>query len=375
MTNERHLSVLQKGVEAWNRWRYANYDAVDLTNADLTEASLAKAKLDWTDLSGAKLERANLRGANLVRANLMEVVAIQADFAGADFRGAYFSNPDLAHYTRANLSQADFTEANLSKVDLTGVNFGGACLARADLSGAYLAQTDFRGADLTGANLSGANLIETDMRDAILAECMVYGTSAWNILLDGAVQAFLRITPLEEPAITVDNLEVAQFLYLMLNNEKLRTVIDTITSKAVLILGRFTPERKAALDALRNELRRLNYLSVIFDFDKPVSRDLTETLSTLAHLARFVIADLTDAKSIPQELSMIVPTLYSVPVQPLIQEDDREYGMFEHWQRAPSVLPIYRYWDQDSLLANLKERVITPAELKAKELQPLAPGN
>jgi hypothetical protein len=31
----------------------------------------------------------------------------------------------------------------------------------------------------------------------------------------------------------------------MLNNEKIRDVIDTVTSKAVLILGRFTDERKA----------------------------------------------------------------------------------------------------------------------------------
>jgi hypothetical protein len=30
----------------------------------------------------------------------------------------------------------------------------------------------------------------------------------------------------------------------MLNNQKVRDVIDTITSKAVLILGRFTQERE-----------------------------------------------------------------------------------------------------------------------------------
>ena len=39
--------------------------------------------------------------------------------------------------------------------------------------------------------------------------------------------------------------------YLLLNNEEIRHVIDTITSKVVLILGRFMPERKAILDAIR----------------------------------------------------------------------------------------------------------------------------
>jgi hypothetical protein len=47
---------------------------------------------------------------------------------------------------------------------------------------------------------------------------------------------------------------------LLLHNQKVRDVIDTITSKVVLILGRFTDERKAVLDALREELRKRNYL-------------------------------------------------------------------------------------------------------------------
>jgi hypothetical protein len=106
----------------------------------------------------------------------------------------------------------------------------------------------------------------------------------------------------EHPWITVDDLEVAQFIYLMLHNEKVRQVIDTITSKAVLILGRFTDERKTVLDALREELRKRNYLPILFDFDVPATSDITETVSLLARMARFIIADLTDPSSIPKEL-------------------------------------------------------------------------
>ena len=129
------------------------------------------------------------------------------------------------------------------------------------------------------------------------------------------------ITSEDEPEITVDNIEVAQFIYLLLNNQKVRDVIDTITSKAVLILGRFTEERKAVLDAIREELRRRDYLPILFDFDKPANRDVTETISLLARMARFVVADITDAKAIPQELNVIVPELPSVPVQPLLQRE------------------------------------------------------
>ena len=48
-----------------------------------------------------------------------------------------------------------------------------------------------------------------------------------------------------------------------LSNQKVRNVIDTITSKAVLILGRFTDQLKAVLDALREELRKRDYLPIL----------------------------------------------------------------------------------------------------------------
>lgn len=68
------------------------------------------------------------------------------------------------------------------------------------------------------------------------------------------MQTNLRMTPGTESAITVDNLEVAQFLYLLVHNQKICAVLDTITSKVVLILGRFG-EHKVILDALREALR------------------------------------------------------------------------------------------------------------------------
>jgi hypothetical protein len=187
--------------------------------------------------------------------------------------------------------------------------------------------------------------------------------------LNGAKQQNLVITPANEPEITVDNVEVAQFVYLMLHNEKIRDVIDTITSKVVLILGRFTDERKAVLDALRDELRKRDYLPILFDFVVPSTRDITETISLLARMARFVVADITDAKSIPQELAVIVPDLPSVPVQPLLLEGSAEYGMFEHFKRYPWVLKAYRYHSSERLIAGLGEHVIGPPEDYARSVR------
>ena len=218
-------------------------------------------------------------------------------------------------------------------------------------------------------DLTGATLVSTNFKDADLTGCRVFGTSTWDIRLEGAKQTELVITCENESAITVDNLEVAQFIYLLLKNEKIRHVIDTITSKVALILGRFPEERKAVLDALRKKLRKRDYSPIVFDFEKSESRNQTETVSTLAHIASFVIADITDAWSIPQELQKIVPNLPSVPVQPLILKSDSAYGMFKDFDGYQSVLPLYRYENQKQLLASLDEQIIAPPLNKAREIE------
>ena len=85
----------------------------------------------------------------------------------------------------------------------------------------------------------------TDLRGADLTGCHIHGVSAWRLKLDSRTkQKNLVITYRDEPEITVDNIEVAQFVYLLLHNEKIRDVIDTIGKKGVLLLG---ASRKAGL--------------------------------------------------------------------------------------------------------------------------------
>jgi hypothetical protein len=351
MANEEHLKILKQGVEAWNRWRDENRDVQpDLGEADLSESDLSRADLSEADLGGADLSRAYLG---------------EADLGGADLNGA--------HLRGACLSQADLSGAHLSQADLIGADLIGACLIEADLDGAHLRGACLSGAalgraDLDGAHLTQATLVGTDFTNAVLTGCSIYGISAWDVNLKGAAQTDLTVSPYGEPTIAVDNLRVAQFIYLLLDNQEIRAVVDPITARVVLILGRFTPERKAVLDALREELRRRDYLPILFDFEQPTSRDLTETISTLAHMARFVVADMTGAKSILRELERIVPDLPPVPVQPLIVRSEYEAAMAEHFRRYPWVLETYQYASPDDLLGALGEKVISPAEQKAKEL-------
>ena len=431
MPNQQHIDILIQGVDVWNQWRRDNPDLrpdlrkvdlhdaslfgtdinpylshVDLHDAVLFDAELSRADLRRANLRNADLRSANLRGVNfreanlngailkkadlheadlggamLMEANLSEVNLQYSDLRDADLSGSYLGRAiiDEANLSRANLRhailrkasliKANLSKANLVEGNLSETNLYRANLIEAQLQGAFINNANLTEANLTGANLKYSRLVEVNLEKAALLNCSVYGISAWDLNLEGAKQSNLLINRPDEPTITVDNIEVGQFIYLLLNNQKIRDVINTITSKAVLILGRFTSERKACLDALREALREHGYLPILFDFDRPSSRNLTETVTTLAHIARFVIADITDAKSISQELQRIIPGLPSLPVQTILRSSDYEYGMFKDLLDYPWVLPPYKYDDTDHLIISLEENVILPAASKAREIE------
>jgi hypothetical protein len=95
-------------------------------------------------------------------------------------------------------------------------------------------------------------------------------------------------------------------VYLLLHNEKICDIIDTVGRKGVLLPGRFTEGRIVILDRLRDELRKRGYLPIVFNFDKPETKDFTETVRLLAGLSKFVITDITNPKSSPLELQATV---------------------------------------------------------------------
>jgi hypothetical protein len=314
MPNQEYLDILKQGVEVWNQWRQEHPDI---------RPDLSSANFVGLDLRYADLHRANLYG---------------ADLSGADLRYTDLRYTDLQYsdLRYADLTRADLLEANLAKADLRR-----------------------------------AVLVQTKLCQAILNNCLVYAISVWDIDLTKAEQTSLIITDVDadQPIITVDNLKVAQFIYLLLNNAEIREMIDTIGQKGVLILGRFTPERKAVLDAIREKLRSLNFVPIVFDFERPTAHDFTETIMTLAGLSCFIIADITNPRSSPLELQATIPN-YMTPFVPIIQEGEQPFAMFTDLQNR------YRDWVLDTLLydtpsnlVNVLERaIVQPALARQAEL-------
>lgn len=336
MANKEHLKILKKEVEAWNVWRDVHPDVL----VDLSEANLVKVNLRGANLRGADLREAGLGGANLFKADLSKT-----------------------KLSDANLIKANLIKANLSDAKLSGANLGEANLIGANLSGANL-----RRASINGADLSGAVLVRAQVHDAELTGCNVYAISVWDLKGVPKDQSNLVITPREQVAVTVDDLKVAQFVYLLLHNPNIRNVIDTIGKKGVLILGRFG-KRLEVLNALRQKLRERGFVPMVFDFERAKSRDFTETVMTLAGMSAFIIADITQPRSVQQELTAAIPN-YMIPFVPIIQTGERPYSMFVDLQNRYDkwVLDVLRYANVDQLVRVTDAEIIEPAEKRMRFL-------
>jgi hypothetical protein len=331
MANKDHIDILKSGVTIWNKWRDDNRYIVP-------------------DLSFSNLRHQVLDGANFSHSILSN-----ADFTLSVLIGANFSHSDLIEttFSSANLFDAEFINANL-----TNSSFWGATLNGANLSGAKL----------IGTNLKNANLVDCILHDSILMDCKVYGISAWNIQTNSAtVQSNLIITRKHERVISIDNIKMAQFVYLILNNLEIRDMINTMTGKAVLILGRFG-ERKVLLECISDELKKRNYVPIKFDFDRPLDRNMRETVQTLASLCKFVIADLSFPQSTPLE-SLAVFYNLRLPFVPLIETGQKPFSMFSDFGIEIGYIPPVVFRDAEHIKAIIDQQILIPAEDKYREIR------
>jgi hypothetical protein len=329
-TRQAHLAELRKGLDSWNKWRREHPEIRPM-------------------LFGAPLRGRNLTNFNLCNANLIQ----------ADLRGAKLIN--------TNFHEANLGGAKLNRARLMGANF-----CRTDLY-----ETDLSNANLTGANLQGTQLARTNFRGARLSGCTIYGLSAWNLQLKAAKQKGLRIlykvqqsnSKWDEGEFPVPDLEVAQFVFLLLDNTRINNFFNTMTSKAVVIMGRFQPKaRKTIIDGLRRDLRKEGFLPIVFDFGKPTDRDFTETIKALVGLCQFAIVDITNPRSSPLELDATVKD-YQVPFVPIIQKGENAFSMFNDLQKYGWMLKTLTYESAANLSRVTKPLIIDRALKVCKKIR------
>jgi Pentapeptide repeats (8 copies) len=352
MAVQQHVDVLKRGAKKWNVWRKVNPRV-------------------RPDLSGAEFREIDLSDVNLKHANLAA-----SDFTYTFLTEADLSDSDLtdARLIETNLVRADLRKANLRSAMLHGANLRDAKLAKATLVDAYLGAaslvtTDLRDANLTGADLTYARLIGTLVDRTVFADCAVYGISAWDLKGQPKEQRRLTVTPENEPVVAVDDLELAQFVYLLLNHKNLRRMLDSVIQRGVLILGRFGEGGLAVLREAADALRALDYLPMIFDFERPRDRNYTETVKTLVGLSRFVVVDLS-GPSVPQELYATVPH-FKIPFVPIIEAGRDPYALFADVLEYDWVVkPVGVFGPRQSLAATLRTSARRAEQLlKARQKQ------
>ncbi|MBN2264539.1 MAG: pentapeptide repeat-containing protein [Candidatus Aminicenantes bacterium] len=407
MADAGHIEIVKDRVDGWNEWRRRNTKIIpDLAGADLSEINLTGANLARADLTGTCLAGANLAGANFSRAKLFRADLSQADLSRATLVKANLSQADLAG---ANLNGADLSGAFLVRANLSGAGLIGACLkgaslgqaslfraklaksvlsqasffkadlsqadlSEADLEGAnlqeaVLEQTDLRGANIANANLCFATLLKTNLEGAVLDNCAVHGTSLWDVNASAARQRDLDIMPAQEPVLSVDSLQTAQLVGMLLHHKHARYEVFSITLNTVLVIGRFPEERRPVLEAVKEALRAGDYSPLILDFHVPGSGDTNEIVKTLGRMSRFIVADLTGDRRVGETLDAVVHFLPSIPIQPIGEAGGEQPLVESHYQRYRWVLPLWRFRGPDDLTARFGPEVVAPAERKASEIR------
>ena len=353
MNDETHLEILKKrGIAGWNLWRRQNPNLIP----NLRRGSLSD--LFGDDSTITIRSKPIKKGQRLKKGHRL-------DLAGVNLSHADLSNSMLEY---AILDEADLTDANLDGANLADARLIGAHLDRAILRDANLRRTKLNGAHLADANLMYAQLNGADLSGADLSRANIYGISAWNVTVsDDTIQSNLRIENHNEASITVPSLEMAQFYYLLKDHKRLRDVISAVIDKGVLLLGRFSDERKAILDAVAAELRKMGYLPIIFDFKKIPGRDLIETIKTLAGLSRFIIADISQPKSVSHESPEIIKDI-KIPFVPIIEQGEQPWATFSALSLYPWVIQPYKVYATKGELIGMLRGIVDEANEIHKDL-------
>lgn len=268
----------------------------------------------------------------------------------------------------------NLADLDLYEMDLRGANLSRAGMWGCSMSGSDLSDANLEGADLTWATLCRVRMLRTRVEGATFSNAWVYGAAIWDLKGTPKAEDNLSIVPEDRYFEQSDRqllrlhsggLRMAQFIssaYTALSSERpdalMSGMVDALSARVALLLGRFQAD-VSVLDRIASLLNAsFAIVPLVFDFEKPKSRDLTEAVSLWARLCSMIIVDLTSPASVPHELQEIVPALPSVPVYPIIRVGEQPYAMFEHILRYPWVRQPLSYRDSsdlDGLVAGIVE--------------------
>ena len=371
----------------WRSWRQSNHGPILLKDEEFDHLDARDLSLHDVIFLGCKFISASFLNCNLSQASFTNCKFLSTRFESVRMRGARF--------TDTNFSEVVFSSDGKTQCDLGSARFVGGKLLNVNFSGVVAIRAEFRDVDMISVNwskallcnslidhctFSAANFDGANMTESIFARNTVVNSSMVDTQISGILalnNGFDNLSPDRmrclvqgrNRSFTVQNPETANFVQ-QVNDGKFSAVVNEMNEKAVLILGRFSEGRRKVLTEIEEGVTSCGYVPIVFDFEGPKYRDLTESIVLLAHLVKFVIADLTAPRSVGNELRAVAPSL-AVPVVPLIQITERPFAMFYDLWKYHWVLDLVRYDSLQSLKELLPSKIIMPAELKMQEITKL----
>lgn len=305
MDEDKANEILRSGsAEDWKQWCAEN------------PAGVSFSRPNWYDCPGPGGRQ--MKGRNRI------------DFSGYELRGisAYGAFAEGLQMRNAIVEDCHFEEGDFSRANFSGTTFRNTRFNKTIMTGAT-----FTDATFINCNLNRVNLAEADFQVREIRDTIIYGLSAWdltvgedtkqsNLVIEKSYELYSDLVERGIVPLSVDDIEIAQFVYYLSNHKKLRNTLNVLNEKGVLLLGGFRDGGLERLYKLRDWFRERGYTAMIFDFARPDNLSLTETVVTMGGLAKFIVADLT-GPSVPHELASVLAQIK----KPVIAYGD-PYAMF-----------------------------------------------
>src|SRR5262249_30099467 len=106
---------------------------------------------------------------------------------------------------------------------------------------------------------------------------------------------------------------------------------------------------------------------MVFNFDKPETKDFTETVRLLANLSHFVIVDITNPRSAPLELQAAVPD-YMIPFVPLLEKGQEPFSVLA------DLLNNYDWVLKPTIAYSSADRANVPVAVEIRRQASIASG-
>jgi len=332
---DSYEEIILQGASVWNQWQKEKKGPVHF------------AKPYWydsPDSMGRQIKggnRLDFSGLNLTNVSVHDAFAEGLNIQNSKIINCHFEEGD---FSRANFSNTEFVNTRFNKTILTDANFDGA---------------SFINCNLNRINITNANFCLKEIRETV-----VYGVSAWDLktcdemkqsrlIIERTYELYSDILASGKIPLMADNIELAQFIYYLSNHKKMRDVLNILNAKGILLLGQFKDGGLERLYKLHDWLKGKNYMPMIFDFERPVNMDYTETVITMAGLSKIIIADLSGG-SVPQELHATL-TNFQKPI--IAYSKTRAYSMFKDLKRKNPYAFDFEYTDDADLLVKMDAKL------------------